>query len=120
MEDPMSWYDTNAKAVSQHYEKVAAESVHGWLIDLLPSRPATVLDVGAGSGRDAAWLCDLGYEVVAVEPSSEMRSVGQGYHADKPIRWIADSLPALEFTFRTGLSFDFILLSAVWMHVAPS
>jgi SAM-dependent methyltransferase len=86
----------------------------------LPARPAAVLDVGAGSGRDASWLSALGYDVVAVEPSAEMRSIAQEHHAGKPIRWIADSLPVLQVTFRTGLSFDLILLSAVWMHVAPS
>ena len=53
MVHPMSWYDTNAQAVSERYEEVPAATVHRWLIDLLPSRPVTVLDVGAGSGRDA-------------------------------------------------------------------
>jgi protein-L-isoaspartate O-methyltransferase len=52
------------------YESVAAETVHGWLVDLLPNAPALVLDIGAGTGRDAAWLASRGLEVVAVEPSS--------------------------------------------------
>jgi protein-L-isoaspartate O-methyltransferase len=39
----------------------------------LPAPPARVLDVGAGSGRDAAWLTSLGLEVVAVEPSVALR-----------------------------------------------
>jgi SAM-dependent methyltransferase len=116
----MSWYDVNADAASKRYNEVASADLHHWLIDLLPSRPAVVLDVGAGSGRDAAWLADQGYDVVAVEPSSEMRSMAQARHANKPVRWVADSLPSLQSTFRTGLSFDLILLSAVWMHVAPS
>jgi SAM-dependent methyltransferase len=115
----MSWYDANAESASVRYEQVPAASVHAWLKDLLPSAPATVLDVGAGSGRDAAWLSDLGYDLIAVEPSPEMRSIGQNRHPSAPVRWVQDSLPGLEFTFRTGLSFDFILLSAVWMHVAP-
>lgn len=38
-----------------------------------PKPDAPALDVGAGSGRDAAWLCDLGYEVVTVEPARGMR-----------------------------------------------
>jgi len=118
--DAISWYDANAQAAVERYEKVDPESVHGWLIDLLPSRPAAILDVGAGSGRDAAWLSTLGYDVVAVEPSIEMRARAQALHPDTPVRWISDSLPALQHTFKTGLSFDFILLSAVWMHVPPS
>ena len=43
---------------------------------LLPDAPGTVLDIGAGSGRDAAWFSAQGYDVIAVEPSSGMRSRG--------------------------------------------
>ncbi len=120
MADPISWYDANADAVMERYEAVDAEDVHGWLAALLPSRPAAVLDIGAGSGRDAAWLVSLGHDVVAVEPSTELRSRAQALHAEKPIRWVADSLPSLRHIFKTGLCFDFILLSAVWMHIVPS
>lgn len=41
---------------------------------LLPDGARRVLDLGAGTGRLAAVLLDLGLEVVAVEPSDEMRS----------------------------------------------
>lgn len=86
----------------------------------LPDRPGLVLDVGAGTGRDAVWLAVQGHEVVAVEPSAAMRKEGQARHPDSRIRWISDRLPGLEQTLRLGLSFDFILLSAVWMHVPPT
>jgi SAM-dependent methyltransferase len=49
-----------------------------------------------------------------------MRAEGQRRHLDPRIRRIPDRLPGLEQTFRLGLSFDFILLSAVWMHVPPT
>ncbi len=120
MTDAISWYDARAEQLADRYETVPAERIHHWLKDLLPSKTGTVLDVGAGSGRDAAWLASQGYEVVAVEPSARMRSVARARHADQPIEWLADRLPALDRTFKTGLSFDLILLSAVWMHVAPS
>lgn len=115
-----AWYDANAERISERYEAVSSERVHGWLTHLLPASPATVLDVGAGSGRDAAWLSALGYDVVAVEPSPRMLALARTRHAGRPVQWIADSLPALSRTFRSGLSFDVILLSAVWMHVALS
>ena len=46
--------------VSRRYESAVAQTVHGWLVDLLPPAPALVLDVGAGTGRDAAWLASRG------------------------------------------------------------
>jgi hypothetical protein len=67
-----------------------------------------------------AWLASCGLEVVAVEPSAAMRTEAQRLHPSPSIRWIADSLPGLDQTLRLGLSFDLILLSAVWMHIPPA
>jgi SAM-dependent methyltransferase len=120
MSEAQAWYDANAEAVVLRYEQVAPELVHGWLSSLLPSVPASILDVGAGSGRDAAWLSSKGYDVVAVEPSNAMRAAATRIRADAGVTWIADSLPSLGQVSRAGLSFDLILLSAVWMHVPIS
>ena len=65
MPDAIRWFDQNVSNVSRRYESVAAETVHGWLIDLLPNAPALVLDVGAGTGRDAAWLASRGIYAVS-------------------------------------------------------
>jgi len=73
MSNSVNWYDQNAEAVSEQYESVSPQDVHSWLVDLLPKPAASALDVGAGSGRDAAWLSSLGFDVVAVEPSKNMR-----------------------------------------------
>jgi SAM-dependent methyltransferase len=78
-----------------------------------------ILDVGAGSGRDAAWFAASGCDVVAVEPASRMLERAKELHRDAQIRWVQDKLPGLENVFRLSLSFDFILVSAVWMHIPP-
>jgi hypothetical protein len=52
MSEAIRWYDQNVFDVSRRYESVAAETVHGWLVDLLSKAPALALDVGAGTGRD--------------------------------------------------------------------
>ena len=49
-----------------------------------------------------------------------MRAEAQRLHPSPSIRWISDSLPGLDKVLRLGLSFDLILLSAVWMHVPPA
>ncbi len=120
LSDEIAWYDAHAETLADRYEGVSPEEVHHWLTDLLPSQPATVLDVGAGSGRDAAWLAYKGHHVIAVEPSYRLQTIARERHDVPRIQWISDSLPGLKRTFRTGLAFDVILVSAVWMHVAPS
>ena len=114
------WYDRNAEALSNRYESLKFEEVHGWLLDLLPTIPhGFALDIGAGSGRDAAWLASQGFSVWAVEPSRRLREQGQLCHRNPAIRWLDDSLPGLSKVRAEEQRFDLILLSAVWMHIPP-
>ena len=74
MSDTITAYDVEANALAVRYESVSAEVVHAALLEFIPrGRDLLALDVGAGSGRDAAWLASLGYEVVAAEPAAGMR-----------------------------------------------
>ena len=118
--DSIAWYDANAASTSARFEAHGAGELNGWLTDLLPPSPAVVMDIGAGSGRDAAWLAALGHEVLAIEPSAAMRAEAARRHPESPIRWLDDRLPDLTGPIRAGLSADAILLSAVWMHVRPA
>ncbi len=113
----ISWYNKNAAEVAGSYEVADTEKVHEWFFDHLPKRPLMILDVGAGSGRDAAYFSSLGHDVVAVEPSKGMRAEAMKKHSSPRIQWIDDKMPALSEVTRLGLFFDFILLSAVWMHL---
>ena len=114
------WYETHAAEAVARYESVAAEQINSWLLDLLPKRRACVLDVGAGSGRDSAWLTSLGHDVIATDPSAAMRAQARRWHPGLGVQYLPDRLPELARTIRTGISFDFILVNAVWMHVAPA
>jgi SAM-dependent methyltransferase len=116
---PIPPYQHNAQQLVEQYESLQFEDVHAGLLDFLPPSGSTILDVGAGSGRDAAWLAAHGYDVVAVEPSDAMRDKARALHPSNRITWLADSLPELAQMRRLGLGFDLILLSAVWMHVPP-
>lgn len=76
------------------------------------------LDIGAGSGRDANWLAEKGWNVIAVEPCKEFREQAQrGSHVS--VIWQDDELPELKSLRTAGHRFNLILLSAVWMHVLP-
>jgi SAM-dependent methyltransferase len=117
---PIPHYEQNAQELVAQYESLSFEDVHASLMDLLPKPGSAVLDIGAGSGRDAAWLAAHGYDVVAIEPSDAMRTRAQALHPSNKIHWLSDSLPELAQVRKLGLTFDLILLSAVWMHVPPA
>ena len=110
-------YADNAKALAQQYESITFSDVHGDVLHLFPSRPSFVLDIGAGSGRDAAALAAKGHTVIAVEPTQALRNEGMRLHAGKAIEWIDDQLPSLSRLQTRGERFDLILLTAVWMHL---
>jgi SAM-dependent methyltransferase len=113
-------YEKHAPRLVEQYESLSFQELHAGLLDILPLPGATVLDVGAGSGRDAAWFAENGYDVIAVEPSDAMLAHARKLHPSSRIRWVSDSLPDLANVRRLGLSFDLILLSAVWMHIPPT
>jgi len=117
MSDSSDNCGSGLEEAAARFESLEAADVHAWLADLLPTPPALVLDVGSGTGRDAAWLADAGLDVVAAEPNPGMLGLARTLHLSPSIRWVADALPGLDKVFRLGLSFDLILLSAVWMFV---
>ncbi|MET9361806.1 class I SAM-dependent methyltransferase [Streptomyces sp. NPDC006632] len=110
-------YGEAAGTLVEQYESVSFEDVHRDVLHLFPSRPGTILDIGAGSGRDAAALAGRGHVVVAAEPTAELRELGQQIHADRGIEWVDDSLPEMRTLRGRRSRFGLILLTAVWMHL---
>ena len=115
----IEYYSTNAKELAEQYNSISFESVHKDWLDEIP-KEGMVLDVGAGSGRDARYLAAKGLSVVAVEPALNIRELAQTYQVNTPIHWLSDTLPELSEVYKLQTKFDLILLSAVWMHIAPS
>lgn len=114
-----SFYEKNAIQLALQYDSLTFESVHQSWADYWPKSGDSVLDVGAGSGRDTRWMREQGCEVIAVEPNDALRQIGQ-QGTNPEITWLKDSLPVLSGVQNLGLRFDLILVSAVWMHLAPS
>jgi SAM-dependent methyltransferase len=119
MAKSIDWYDLHAHEVAPLYESIDPADSLGWLPGMIQRRWSNVVDIGAGTGRDAAWLASLGHSVVAVEPSIRMRAIGRRAHSSPRIHWMTDHLPQLARVGRLNVKFDLVLLSAVWMHVEP-
>jgi 2-polyprenyl-3-methyl-5-hydroxy-6-metoxy-1,4-benzoquinol methylase len=115
----VDFYNRNAEALAARYDKARFEDIHADLLRFLPDRGGAVLDVGAGSGRDAIALAAMGYAVVAVEPAVELAKLAHAHHAGAAVKWITDALPRLALLNEQRCIFDFILCSAVIMHIPP-
>ncbi len=120
MNKGIDFYERHAAALADGYESVAFEDAYPFLVPVFSGDPLTVLDVGAGTGRDAAWVAERGHEVVAVEPSAAMRRIAKSLHSIERIRWVDAELPSLEATHLVPGTFDVVLMHAMWMHVAPN
>ena len=116
--DVIAAYELAAPRLVPAYEGLSFERVHRPVFDLIPKSNICVLDVGAGSGRDAAWFANGDNNTVfAIEPTRALRNTGRKRHASTNIRWVDDALPGLEKVMRSKLTFDLIWLSGIWMHV---
>jgi SAM-dependent methyltransferase len=113
-------YDERAGELIPRYEAVAFEDKHREALPLLPCAPSRVLDVGAGTGVDAAWFAARGHAVTAVEPVERFRAAAALLHPSPAIEWVDDALPDLPRVVDRGSRFDVIVLAGVWMHLAPA
>jgi SAM-dependent methyltransferase len=110
-------YADEAEELFKHYESFAAADAHRAVLHLIPTAASSILDIGSGTGRDAAWFAAQGHRVVAVEPTDAFRLPAMALHPSPQIEWLDDSLPDLAMLQRRGESFDVVMLSAVWMHL---
>lgn len=110
-------YAEEAPELLKRYESISFADHHRMVMHLIPTVPGRVLDIGAGTGRDAAGFVGLRHSVVAVEPTEELRRGAMLLHPSPMIEWIDDSLPDLAVVRARGEEFDVVMLSAVWMHL---
>jgi SAM-dependent methyltransferase len=110
-------YAEEAEQLFKLYESIPAADAHRAVLHLIPTAPSSILDIGSGTGRDAAWFAGMGHRVVAVEPSDAMRLPAMALHPSPRIEWLDDSLPDLALLRTRGERFDLVMLSAVWMHL---
>jgi SAM-dependent methyltransferase len=110
-------YADEAPELVRRFESFSVADVHRPVLHLIPNVPGSALDIGAGTGRDAAYLAEIGHRVVAVEPTDGLRISGMALHPSSLIEWVDDSLPDLALVMGRHQTFDLVMLTAVWMHL---
>ncbi len=104
-------YEAHAETLRARYDSVETADVLAPVADLLPTE-GDVLDVGAGSGRDAAWFLARGHRVTVAEPVAVFRAA-IAVRAPEAVQ-VEAHLPEL-----TGVQGEFgvILVGALWHHL---
>lgn len=110
-------YTAEAPDLLQRYESLDPVEVHARWREWFPEAPSRILDIGAGTGRDAAWFVSLGHTVTAVEPTDALREGAAKLHPEPEITWLNDALPDLTKTRARNEAFNMVMLNAVWMHL---
>lgn len=115
--DGTKGYGLDAADLVRRFEQVKSAEKYSFVHHLIPRRPSRVMDVGSGSGVDSAWFASLGHQVLAVEPTAELRRCAIALHPSRNIRWIDDHLPHLRSVIALDETFDFIVVAGVWAHL---
>jgi len=115
--DILKGYEEAAVELIPRFEEISSVELLAPVRDHFPQIPSRVLDIGAGTGRDAAWFASFSHTVVAVEPVDALRNAGIAKHRSPRISWVKDTLPDLSQTISLGKQFDVIVLCAVWQHL---
>ena len=99
--DPALRWELLYRLEPELYDRlIRAEPLHPGILDWLPARPGTVVEVGAGTGRLTLPLAMRAREVVAVEPAGPLRSIlatrlaAAGFRHATAVRGFFDRLPA--------------------------
>jgi SAM-dependent methyltransferase len=110
-------YTEAAPGLIPRWAALDSADIHAPVLHLLPGQPARILDIGAGSGGDAAWFAGRGHSVLAVEPTAPLREAGIAATASADVEWLDDRLPDLAAVLARNQTFDLVMLTAVWAHL---
>lgn len=109
----LAFYTNNAADIAQRYESVASPVECYFSAAFMPG--SRVLDIGCGSGRDAARLLANGFDAYGIEPVAALREAAMAAHPELAGRIDAGALPHTGDAFKGD--FDGILCTAVLMHL---
>lgn len=109
----VDFYDSHAAEMAEKYNQV--ESPLKSTLPRILKAGNKVLDIGCGSGRDAAMLLAMGFDARGLEPSRGLREQAVLSYPELKGRIHAGGLPDIPDDL--PVPFDCILMSAVIMHI---
>jgi SAM-dependent methyltransferase len=110
----LAHYDARAPEETARYESADMGRLHR-LLGVALDRGAKILELGCGSGRDAAYLLSLGHDVTATDGSPTMLAEAERLHPSLGGRLRHLVFPG-PFPFADA-SFDAVLAVATLMHL---
>lgn len=113
-------YNQTAGKLADIYNAMSSSEVLPGLEECLPDpkgKNLWALDIACGSGRDAKWLAQKGFHVIACDGAPEMIKLAEEKQAHERVNYLVDLMPKLENVRATGQKFDVITISAAWMHL---
>lgn len=114
----LDYFNDRAKELAAQYNALNREKVHADLLEKLPAGEALrVLDIGAGSGADAAMFAKRGYHVVAAEPADALRAEGKKTFKDKKIEWTDEALPEFGGAVAAAAPYDVVTSVGVLQYL---
>lgn len=117
--DNIQIYDANARQLVARYESTTTEHALPPFVDILRDYKGgsrNALDIGSGSGRDAFWMAQNGWNVDAVDGSKALLDEARSIHEHDNIRFIHDLAPDFHATQTAEKKCDVILLAAFIFH----
>ena len=117
MQATLNYYENNAKDLSQRYESAKMDNIHTLLLKTFPPK-SYLLEIGCGSGRDASFMHQNGYDVLAVDGSREMIAEAERCHPE-----LAGSLEVIKIPDDLHCEpsfFDGVYCIATLMHLDKS
>ena len=117
MKSILDFYNKNAMELSCKYESAQMEFIHSLLLKTFPQK-SSLLELGCGSGRDAAFMVSNGFKLTAIDGSAEMIRMALLHHPQLNGFLYKKRIPdELDFAEE---SFDGIYSIAMLMHFSYS
>lgn len=113
----VSCYEKQAEGYAAMYDGADMGMLHRLLVRYLPEK-GRVLEIGCGSGRDAAFLVGRGFDVTATDAAAAMLTVAARRHPELAGRLHQIAFPFPPNSILAARSFDAVIAIAAVMHMS--